>query len=372
MTSQEKLNKLLGQIEMLTPRALMNDHLVQINKHSSRILENIPTFNNAALDAHRNMMDRLGLTQLQAQVARHQVGTTMLGDAFKAREIGAAVYPWNTIERPKILEAFRVSLRAVEQLEHSYKNANRYNEVLNNLPDKTLKTFQMLRDAIPEPLNSYKSLIFDKLNKLPDPQSFFKDAVDSLDELPNLPEFELDADQNLSIDGEIYEKEDLTSFLRNAAEELTHYSISSFKSFLQKLNSVFDRLTDTKLKNYLLNSITAFLISYFFYQITAQPVNNNLKPHSSNEKKLASKKLKKSARVIAANGGDISPYRYVTAFDLEVKMTPSNSSDVEGILYYGDVIVLLEKGRHWSLIEWEDGDLTIEGYVFSRYLQKLN
>jgi uncharacterized protein YgiM (DUF1202 family) len=64
-------------------------------------------------------------------------------------------------------------------------------------------------------------------------------------------------------------------------------------------------------------------------------------------------------------------FRIVTATSLNVRKLGSKNSDIVGSLYLGDVVEVIEKGRKWSLIQWQDGEseATLKGWVYSRYLK---
>lgn len=66
-------------------------------------------------------------------------------------------------------------------------------------------------------------------------------------------------------------------------------------------------------------------------------------------------------------------YRLVSADILNVRLKPSNKATVLGKLYFGQVVMLVEKNRDWVLISWSDEDkgLALQGWVFSRYVEKL-
>lgn len=62
--------------------------------------------------------------------------------------------------------------------------------------------------------------------------------------------------------------------------------------------------------------------------------------------------------------------RVVTATQLNVRTAPSTKARAIGRLYARDCVILLERRRSWSRVEYRnnDGQLIIAGWVFSRYL----
>jgi len=72
---------------------------------------------------------------------------------------------------------------------------------------------------------------------------------------------------------------------------------------------------------------------------------------------------------------DFEHIRFVGVSGLQVRMTPNNKGQVLDVLSRGDVIALLNKDTtlSWSFIRYKNDDNEIiQGWVFSRYLQKFN
>ena len=69
-----------------------------------------------------------------------------------------------------------------------------------------------------------------------------------------------------------------------------------------------------------------------------------------------------------------SEYRIVTASKLNVRERPKRHSDIRGTLFAGDLVVIKKKKKNWCLVEYsnEETGIKIQGWVFSRYLRKIN
>jgi hypothetical protein len=69
----------------------------------------------------------------------------------------------------------------------------------------------------------------------------------------------------------------------------------------------------------------------------------------------------------------LDSYRLVSIKVLNARLKPTIKSPVLGRFYFGQAVVLIEKDRNWSLVAWFDVDngVTLQGWVFSRYLSKL-
>ena len=69
-----------------------------------------------------------------------------------------------------------------------------------------------------------------------------------------------------------------------------------------------------------------------------------------------------------------SEYRIVTASKLNVRERPKRHSDIRGTLFAGDLVVIKKKKKNWSLVEYsnEETHIKIQGWIFTRYLRKIN
>ena len=66
--------------------------------------------------------------------------------------------------------------------------------------------------------------------------------------------------------------------------------------------------------------------------------------------------------------------RYVIAEKLNVRNGPSNDYDIIDTLKYGNVVKIKSKVKHWTEILYKDieNDIFIEGWVYTRYLEKFD
>ena len=69
-----------------------------------------------------------------------------------------------------------------------------------------------------------------------------------------------------------------------------------------------------------------------------------------------------------------SEYRIVIARVLNIREKPTRHSGIRGKLLAGDLIVIKKKKKNWSLVEYsnEETRVKIQGWVFTRYLRKIN
>lgn len=114
--------------------------------------------------------------------------------------------------------------------------------------------------------------------------------------------------------------------------------------------------------------LLAILIGYFI-NITTPHVDEVI--HRQFKKKEIVKKLQTEANSLGLQDKDLQSLRVVMASSLRVRETPSRRSKTIGILYQGQVVKQVTKGRDWSLVEFLDGDTTHRGWAFTRYLTRI-
>jgi hypothetical protein len=84
-------------------------------------------------------------------------------------------------------------------------------------------------------------------------------------------------------------------------------------------------------------------------------------------------KIQKHVIDSVGGGQHLDAFRLVSTAVLNVRSKPSNKAAILGKLRFGQVVVLVEKHKSWSLVAWSDDEngLQLQGWVFSRYLEKI-
>ncbi|MEZ8191941.1 SH3 domain-containing protein [Vibrio sp. 1F279] len=82
--------------------------------------------------------------------------------------------------------------------------------------------------------------------------------------------------------------------------------------------------------------------------------------------------IKQNANNAITNPDLLNEMRFVNTPLLNVRMQPSIKSESIGTLKFSTPIVVIERKKSWTLVEWADDEkgVSIKGWVFSRYLQK--
>jgi hypothetical protein len=133
------------------------------------------------------------------------------------------------------------------------------------------------------------------------------------------------------------------------------------------LESLKDPSTQ-KILIYFLYPIIILLIASFFNPI----VDHHVKSYLNSDKRVLTKELKATVNSAIDDKEILSSLRYVSADTLNVRASASANAKSIAYLSFASTVLILEKQKSWTLIEWKDPetDVQITGWVFSRYLAK--
>jgi hypothetical protein len=89
-------------------------------------------------------------------------------------------------------------------------------------------------------------------------------------------------------------------------------------------------------------------------------------------KQEATKQVRAIAREAVGDVRLLNSFRFVSAQSLALKSGPRANARVVGQLMFGQLVRVLEKERNFTLVVWssEDGEVELQGWVFSRYLKR--
>lgn len=156
--------------------------------------------------------------------------------------------------------------------------------------------------------------------------------------------------EGLSTDVALAIQEQTTTFAENAGQLLVQFEAQ---------------------KNPLLQNaiITLFLLILFAYfnPIAAHQVETFL---NKSEKKQISKQTNRTVTSLPIDRTLLNLFRQVDADILHVRKRPNRSGEILGDLRYGQTVQIVKKQKNWTLARWENGETSIEGWVFTRYLKR--
>ncbi|GEM_PF-1192753 len=187
------------------------------------------------------------------------------------------------------------------------------------------------------------------------------------------------------LDGDIVVNSDNTVTLNSTTLSCTEIqqianeiADKTFNRSSEQLENAITRLVAEirALKNPALERILSLLVYPIIVALIFSIVNPitdfYIKESLSAEKREIEKKIKKHVLATTENVAQLNSYRLVSRKFLDVRVNPSARSPALGRLYWGQVVVLIEKRKDWSLVAWSDDEnsVAVQGWIFSRYLGK--
>ncbi len=162
--------------------------------------------------------------------------------------------------------------------------------------------------------------------------------------------------------------------LQELTRELLQRSVEVNQSLESYINCLIYEIKKQKdpfiqrLLSWLFFPLIVGLILSVVTPISEHYVNNYL----SKDNRAQVKIIKQNANIAVTDLDLLNEMRFVNTSSLNVRMKPSIKSELIGTLKFSTPIVVIEKKKNWTLVEWvnEEKGVSIKGWVFSRYLQK--
>ena len=178
--------------------------------------------------------------------------------------------------------------------------------------------------------------------------------------------------QGLAVDGVAIDPQDIERFLAGA-EDL---DLQTLPRLIEEEPRTKDRARYVGLLYWLLQ----WVILPLLINLAAAEIRDVLRDHPAERKatiRLVKEETERRATQVLEAGlprQALARFRLVTASTLNVRARPARNSPRVGELHLGDVVYAVRSSkRSWTLVEWTptDGEARIRGWVFSRYLDKL-
>lgn len=321
------------------------------------------------LKEHREMMAALGdplrehsemLAALGDPLRKHREVLAALGDPLREHRETLAALGDPMREHREMLAALGGPLK-----EHR--------EMLAALGDP-LKDHREMMAAIADPLKGFRESIAAMQNPFKD----FSTPIASIDSLKFLKVMVLDIGKDLSFepDGRIAleSKRLAMSELQNLSYQVIRdSSVAPSGSLEESLNNLIEEIRAQKdpaiqklLMWFIYPLIIAIIVSFL------NPiVDYHVKSYLGEDKRSLSKKIESNA-VASIDSNVLSDFRYVSADVLNVRYSASTKAQTIGYLHFGYAVIVIDRQKSWTLVEWNDPDseIRITGWVFSRYLAK--
>ncbi|MDR7091758.1 ABC-type tungstate transport system substrate-binding protein [Cellvibrio fibrivorans] len=168
-----------------------------------------------------------------------------------------------------------------------------------------------------------------------------------------------------------HELQNISNQIINDAFFDNHDSLEGQINKLIELVSSLKEPFHHKLITLLLFPVILVIVSSVLNPIADFYVKKELK---NNEKRQIEKELRTNVARMEIDKSYLSAFKMVSASVLNVRKSATKKSPVLGTLYFGNVVEVIEKHRSWTLISWRDSEsgTAIQGWVYSRYLKRLN
>lgn len=179
---------------------------------------------------------------------------------------------------------------------------------------------------------------------------------------------------SLIIEKEKYNIDELRTVINTLIEESgISQNQSDIKKSLTELDKSVHKITDNKLKLFLLRVIWNILIPIILIMCTPQ-IQELTKGLFNQKSKTVLKKITVLFKDLNSDTKQLlNDYRIVSAKILNVREHPKQRSKLVASLYFGQLVLIKKVQKNWTLIQIVNDFETekIEGWVFSRYLKKI-
>jgi len=163
--------------------------------------------------------------------------------------------------------------------------------------------------------------------------------------------------------------------LQELSDEIFHKSsLKESSSLEESINNLINEIRSQKdpLTQRILICFVYPLIILVIASFINPIVDHHVKSYLKSDKRVLAKELKANVNSVIDNKDILSSLRYVSADILNVRASGTVKSETIGYLRFSSAVLVIEKQKSWTLIEWSDPetDAQITGWVFSRYLAR--
>lgn len=322
-----------------------------LKKDKKKNLENKNT-NKSSINGSNNMLNNINyINDIARSIANRDYMSNIINNIFPQNYM-------DTVSESILLQNY------MSNLMESILSKDYMNTILENFNKSTIR---VLKNIIPQ---NYISNMFESITNNISNICYTDTITNCINEIINskinLNTILINKEilNNTSVDIEKFDKNDKENTLTNVKELIN----ISQKDNAEKL--IYNKLNEIKKEHPLVAGaifqifwiIVSLVIGAFFtqnsnnYYIQNYTVNNNFNIEKDEHLDF------------------IYNARYVTAEKLNVRNGPSKDYEVIDTLKYGDVIKVKSKVKHWTEILYKniDNAIYIEGWVYSRYLEKFD
>ena len=186
-------------------------------------------------------------------------------------------------------------------------------------------------------------------------------------------DIQINVDGMISVNSKVVTQEQVQEIAQRVISNALNEEVFGFEQYIDRLIHEIRSLKDPaiqKILAWLIYPLIVGLILSFANPVVDYYIKERL---SNNEKRLVVREVSKTIVSTFNEKSYLKSFRIVSATSINVRRSNSNTSDIIGTLFLGDVVEIIEKGRKWSLISWQDNEsgALVQGWVFSRYLKAI-
>lgn len=178
-------------------------------------------------------------------------------------------------------------------------------------------------------------------------------------------------DGTISLSDQSFRVTDVKCIIENCLEEKVN--VQSPASLAMTINSLLDNAAKQHplLAKIMIFIILPILINIFTSQLLLDRSYDFEKLISQNKTTLV-KSIRNEVQRAGLHQSILRNYKFVSTSALNVHVKNAIKSKVLCQLYFGQVVQVVYKNKNWTLIRCinEEGEITVEGWVFTRYLSK--
>jgi uncharacterized protein YeeX (DUF496 family) len=181
----------------------------------------------------------------------------------------------------------------------------------------------------------------------------------------------VNADNTVTLDSTTLSCAEIQQIANEIADRSFNRSFKQIEDVVATLVAEIRALKNPPLEKFLSLLIYPIVVALIF-SIVNPITDYYIKESLSAEKREVAKKIRKHVLASTNDIAALESYRLVSRKYLDVRANPSATSPSLGRLQFGQVVMLIEKRKDWSLVAWSDDEtkVAIQGWVFSRYLGK--
>ncbi|KAF0220197.1 MAG: hypothetical protein FD174_1436 [Geobacteraceae bacterium] len=233
---------------------------------------------------------------------------------------------------------------------------------------KSFKDFSNISSGYESLINRH-SYIFDRIN--PNLTSWITNSFQSLREIQGLnTDFQIYSDGTVTGFGSSINIEEIQDLIRNKIRDFE--IVGDNKTIELKIYEYFESFGNRHpIIRFIMLSIALSMIIGIYINNRTDSSDKIIK-YIDHQNAVLLKELKREIKKQQIQPQVINCYRVVSSRLLTVKSSNSRDSQTVGNLYFGQVVEIVEKKRHWSLVEYhnDSDEICIRGWVYTRYLDK--